>query len=131
MRAAGFPERLELSDRLLVRAGQRREDGPAPVEQLGEARFRAGIFGAGDRVAGDEVDAFGHMRADVADHGGFHRARVGEDRAGCEVGCDFRRERAEGANRRAQDDKVRALDGIGGVLVNLIGKAEPGVRWRA
>ena len=65
------------------------------------------------------------MRADIAHHRTFHRARVGEDRAGCEVRRDFRRERAEGADRRAQDHKVRALDGIGGVLVDLIGKLKP------
>ena len=44
---------------------------------------------------------------------------------GCEVRRDFRRERAECADRRAKDHKVRALDGIGGVLVDLVGKLKP------
>ena len=71
------------------------------------------------------MDAFGHMRADIAHHGGFHRARVGENGAGFEMRRDLRRERAEGADRRAEDDEIGAADRIGGVLVYLIGKAEP------
>ncbi len=41
------------------------------------------------------------------------------------MGCDFACERAEGADRRAEDDKVRAPHGIGGVLADLIGELKP------
>ena len=41
---------------------------------------------------------------------------------------DFGCERSESANRRAQDHKVRAANGIGGVFENLIGEVEPAGR---
>ena len=59
--AAAPPEGVELVDRGGVAVGQRRQDAPAAVEQLGEARFGARILGAGDRMAGNEMHARRHM----------------------------------------------------------------------
>ncbi len=71
------------------------------------------------------MHAFRHVLGHVAHHGGLDRARVGEDRAGRQMSRDFGRERPEAADRRAQDRQIRAPDGIGGMLVYLVGKAEP------
>ena len=53
---------LDLGDRLGSRSGRRRQDAPAVVEQLGETRFRPGMLGARDRMAGDEMHARGQQR---------------------------------------------------------------------
>ena len=120
--SAGFPIRLQLRDRFLVRVRERRQDRPAAVEQFGEARLGPGKFGAGDRVARDEVNVLRHMRADIADDGGLDRTGVGEDRALLQVRRDLRCERAECADRRAENDEIRAANRIAGALIDLIRK---------
>ena len=64
--AQRLPERVELVDRGGIGAGQRRQDAPAAVEQVGEAGLGAGMLGAGDRMAGDEMHAVGQCGAIVA-----------------------------------------------------------------
>ena len=76
-----LPEGGELLDRLRRRCRRRRQDAPAAVEQLGKAGVGAGIFGAGDRMAGNEMHASRQMRSHVAHHRRLHRADVGDDRA--------------------------------------------------
>ena len=58
-RAAAAPARSasSLSTAAASAVGRRRQDAPAAVEQLGEAGFGAGMLGAGDRVAGNEMHA--------------------------------------------------------------------------
>ena len=79
--AQRLPERLELVDGGRIGPRRRRQDGPAPVEQLGEARLGARLLGAGNGVPRHEVHAFGHVRGHVAHDGSLHRADVGDDRA--------------------------------------------------
>ncbi len=54
-------------DRLRVRALRRRQDAPAVFEQLGEAGVGPGIFGAGDRMGGNEMHAFRQVRRHLGD----------------------------------------------------------------
>src|SRR3546814_1054461 len=45
-RAAALPELPQPGDRRLRRARHRRQDAPALLEEIAEARFRAGMLGA-------------------------------------------------------------------------------------
>ena len=57
VRAAAPPEFGQLFERSRIGVRQRREDAPAVLEQIGKAGVRAGLFRAGERMAGDEMDA--------------------------------------------------------------------------
>ena len=83
------------------------------------------MFGASDRVAGDEMHSLGHMRGHVANDGAFHRADIGEDAARLKMRADLGGDRTAGADRHAQDDEIGALDGVTRVGVGLGDKPEP------
>ena len=91
--AERLPELRQPFDGGCVGVFRRRQDAPAVDEQLGEAGIGPGIFGAGDRMARNEMDACRAGAAPFAHHGGFHRADVGDDGAGFEVWADFFRHR--------------------------------------
>ncbi len=118
--AARAPERGELVDRGLVGALGRGQHAPAAVEQLGKAGFGAGMLGAGDRMAGDEMHALGHVRGHVAQHRALDRADVGQDGARLQARRHRLGERAAGADGRAEDHEVgvarrlrrRRIDGV-------------------
>ena len=114
-RARAAPHLGDLVDRVLVGAGRRREDGPSVLEQLGEAGLGPGEFGAGYRMAGDEMDALRDVRSEVADRRLLGRTDVGKDRAGLERRADLRGDLGVGAEVRAQDDEVGILGHLGGV----------------
>ena len=120
--STSFPIRLQLRDRLLVRVQERRQDRPAAIEEFGEARLGAGKFGAGDRMSRYEMNVLRHMRADIADNGGLDRTGVRENGAFLEVRCDLRRERTECADRRAENDEIRAANRIACMLIHLVRK---------
>ena len=84
--AEPLPQRAHLArppPRRVVR--QRRQDAPAVLEQLGEAGVGAGMFGAGHRMAGHEMNAAGRCGAASRDHGRLHRADIGDDGAGLQM----------------------------------------------
>ena len=74
--AGRLPEGGEAGERLRLGAGWRRQDHPAFREQRGEAGVGAGIFGAGDRVAGDEMRMLRQQRRDVGEDRHLGRADV-------------------------------------------------------
>ncbi len=123
--AAGTPEGGQLLHGFGRRALDRREDAPAAVEELGKAGLGARMLGARDGVAGDEVDARRHMRADVAHHRTLHRAHVREDRALGEMRRDFLGDGRVDADGGAQDDEVGAFHGIRRRLVDAVDEAQP------
>ena len=48
-------------------SGQRREDAPAVLEQVGETGIGSRLFRAGERMAGDEMHAGRHVRLHLCD----------------------------------------------------------------
>ena len=115
---------LDPLDRRRVRARRRRQHAEAALEQLGKAGLGARVLGAGDRVAGDEMDTLGQQRADVADHRGLDRADVGDDAAGLEPRRHRFADPRIGPERRAQHDDVGALDDLARVRGGAVGDAE-------
>ena len=73
------PERGDPLDRALLGARRWRENAPAVDEELGKAGIGAGIFGAGDRMGGHEVDAGRKVRGHVPHDRSFDRADVRHD----------------------------------------------------
>jgi hypothetical protein len=57
-------------------------------------------------MAGDQMHAFRHMRADIADDGGLDRTDVADDGAALQSRPDCLCKRFESPYRRAQDDKI-------------------------
>ena len=108
--AERFPELHEPLDRGRLGVLRRGEDAPAVDEQLGEARVGPGIFGAGDGMARDEMDAGRNVGRHVAHHRGLDRADIGDGRARLEVRADLFRHRAAGADRNADDHQIGAGD---------------------
>ena len=61
------PERAQRFDGHRIGAIGRREDAPAVDEEFGEAGVGTGMFGAGDRMGGDEMNIARQMRRHLAD----------------------------------------------------------------
>jgi hypothetical protein len=97
----------------------------ALLEQVGEAGGGAGVLGAGDRMAGNEVHAVGQRRPDVANHRLLDRADVRDDGAGRERRRDGLGDRGVRADRHAEHHQVRPGDRLGRVGVHRIGDAQP------
>ena len=95
-------------------SGEGREQAPAVVEERGEAGGGAGVLGAGEGMAGDEVDARRNVWPDGGDNGALDRADVGDGGAGGEDRGDLGGDRAHGTHRDAEDDEVGAGGGLGG-----------------
>ncbi len=73
------------------------------------------MLGAGDGVAGNEVDALRYMRPDDAHHMRLDRTDIGEDGAGLERRGNAGRQRVIGADGGAEDDEIGIAHGLGGV----------------
>ncbi len=114
----------EAFDGGLVGVFRRREDAPAVDEQLGEAGVRPGVFGAGDGMAGNEMNAGGDVRRHVAHHRGLDRADVGDGRAWLEMRADFFRYRAAGADRNADDDQIGVRNRVRAGVHDRVGEAQ-------
>ncbi len=71
------------------------------------------MFGPGQRVAGDEVDARGNMGRDRVDDRLLDRSHVCQHRAGREMRRDLARDLGHRAHRHAQHDEIGAFDGLG------------------
>ncbi len=82
------------------------------------------MFGAGNRMGGNEMDAGGNVGRHVAQHGSFDRADVGNDCAWLQMPADLLGDRAALTDRDGNDDKVRAFDRCRIGLHHLIGEAE-------
>jgi hypothetical protein len=97
---------------LAVRVGirQRRQDAPAALEQAGEAGIRAGIFGAGNRVAGNEMDALGICGAICAMTEPLVEPTSVTIAPGFSVRGDLLGDRAGGADGHRDDDQIGILD---------------------
>ncbi len=89
------------------------------------------MLGAGDRMGRHEMHIVRQMRAHIAHDGGLHRADVGDDGAGFQMGRDLLRHGAAHADGHADDDEVGVLDGFRVGLDDLIGDAELGDTLRA
>ena len=70
------------------------------------------------------MDALRKMRHHLAHHGALDRADIGDDRARREVILDFPGDRAAGADRDAEDDKIGAAGGLRIAVDHAIGNAE-------
>ena len=81
-----FPERLQLRHSRRIGVRFRCQDAPAAVEQFCKSRFRAGFFGAGNRMSGDKVHTLRDMRGHVPHDRAFDGADVGDDGAGRQNG---------------------------------------------
>ena len=111
-------------DRGAVGARRRRQDAPALAEQLGKARFGAGMLGAGDRVARHQRDAPRQQRRQRLDHRTLGRGDIGDDDAGTEQRAEFPADRGKGARRHCQDDEPGAGDGASQRVVHAVGEAQ-------
>ncbi len=76
------PEGGEPLHRASVRILRRSQNAPAIDEEFGEAGIRAGIFGAGDRMARNEMHPRGQVRGHIPQHRAFDRADIGHKRPG-------------------------------------------------
>ena len=113
----------ELRDGGRVVPSRRRQDAPAAVEQLGEACVGAGMLGAGDRVAGDEMDALAADGADRSrDHRALDRADIGDDRAGFNGRRDGLARWRHSAERRGENDEIGAFHGSRRAVVSDVGE---------
>ena len=119
-----LPELLKLCERVLISVLGGRQNAPAPVEELSEPSVRSRLLGASNRMPGDEVDAFRHMRRDIAHGGGLDRADVRDDRAFLQLRADGLRDGLVGSDGRAQDDEIGAAHGIGRIGVHLRNEAK-------
>src|SRR3546814_19525288 len=79
---------------------------------------------ARDGVAGNELDAVGQVGADIADHSRLNRSDIGDDVTSLDLRSCPGRERRVRADRNAEDHKVGALHGLGGITVDRDGKTE-------
>ena len=119
-----LPEGLQPVDRLGVGPGQRRQDAPAAVEQLGKTRFRTRVFGPRDRVGGHEMHAIGQVRRDIGDQADLDRAHVRDDGAGLQRRADLGRHRAANADRHAQDHQVGPRRRLRRALADPVAEAQ-------
>ena len=113
--------RVTLASAVGIGVGQRRQDAPAVVEQLGEAGFGPGMLGAGDRVAGHEMHArSGSVGRSVADHRLLDRADIGDDRArrAAPARCARRSRHRPRAASRARRDRRRRTAAAGSSVVS-------------
>ena len=99
-----------------VAASWRRQDHPPVDEERREAGVWTGIFGAGRRMAGNEMNGRRHVRRDIGDDRRFGATDVGDDGARLHVRRDRGGDGAHCADGGAQDDEVRALDRSGDVV---------------
>ena len=73
-------------------------------------------------MAWNEVNVLWNMRADIADDGGLDRTGVRKDRALPQVRRHLGCKRAECADRRAENDEIRAANCVACALIHLIRK---------
>ena len=100
------------------------ENAPAVDEQFGEAGVGTGMFGAGDRVPGNEMHAGGNVRRHFTHDVRFDRADVGDNRSRFEMRADLARYGAADADRDGNDHQIGAF-GCGRVGVyHRVGEAE-------
>ena len=69
----------------------RRQDGPAAIEQAGEACLGTRKFRAGDGMGGNEMHVLGNEGADIANHRALDRADIRQDGAGFQMRRDLLR----------------------------------------
>ena len=104
-------------DRLGIGARRRRQDAPAVLEELGEARLGPGILGAGDGMRRHEMHARREMRRHLADDRLLHRPDIGDDRAGFRCGAICRGDVATSTDGHREDDEIGPFGGLGSARV--------------
>ena len=124
--AQALPELLQPLHRRRVGARRRRHDGPASVEQAGEARLGAGKFRARDGMGGNEIHTGRHMGAHIADHRALDRAHVRQDGARFQMRCDLLRHRSAGPDRHAQQHQIGIGHRASGIGSDRIAKTQCG-----
>ena len=122
--AERLPEPFETLDRGLVRVGLGHDQVPAVVEEFGKAGGRSRLLGAGERVGGDEMHAFGDMRGHGIDHGALDRADIAHCGAGGEHGADFGGHGGHCAHGDAEHHQIGAFTGFGGAVADAVAKAD-------
>jgi len=123
--AGAAPELSHPLDRTIVGAGRRGQDAPASFEEFGQACLGPRMLGAGDGMAGDEMDAFGQVGADVADRRLLDRADIADDRAGFERRGNPLGDIRIGAERRADHDQIGADRCRGRIGLDCVDESEP------
>ena len=124
--AERFPETGQPFDRGGIGLLWRRENAPPVDEQLRETGIGAGMFGAGDRMAGNEMDPAGNVRPHCANDVAFDRTYIGDGRAGFEVRTDLSGDRTAGADWHADNHEIGIGHRDGSAIDDLIGKSELG-----
>ncbi len=114
MAAASLPEARQRLERAFVSVRQRRQDVPAPHEELGEAGVRARILRASDRMAGDEMHMRRHVRLHLRYDGRLGRTDIGDDGAGLERSGDLLRHCLRRTDRHGDDDEIGVPCGFRG-----------------
>ena len=82
------------------------------------------MFGPGERVAGDEMNALGQMRANLRDHIGLDRAYVCYGCTRCEMRRDLGGNCAHDAHRHAEHHQISARHGFGGTVANTVAQPD-------
>ena len=124
IRTQRLPEGLHLRHMIRIGARRRREDAPAIAEELGEAGIGTGMFGPCDRMGGHETDARRQMRRHSRDDRALHRAHIGDNAAGLEMGTDDFGNGSIGADRHTENAKIGVSPGGGEVCLGPVGEAE-------
>ena len=97
---------------------------PAVLEQFGEARIGARKFGAGDRVAGHQMHAFGQRRPERGDGDLLGRADIGHDGAGFQVRARGFGQIGVAAEMDRDDHEIGAGDRFGRILDRPVDDAQ-------
>ncbi len=87
----------------------------AAFEQFGKPGLRTGMFGAGNGMAGNKVDAFGQVWADIVYDRLFAATDVGDDGAGFKRRANRFGDGGIGADWHAQNDQIGIRDGFDGI----------------
>jgi hypothetical protein len=120
--AAAPPEFRQPLQRLRIGAGQRREDAPAVLEQVGEAGIRTRFFRAGQRMAGDEMHAGRHVRPHLRDDRALVEPTSVTMAPGFSAGAISAATAPEAADRHRDDDEIGIARRLG--RVRRVGVAE-------
>ena len=105
-----------------IRAGLRRQNAPAAIEQFRKAGFGSRLLCAGYRMTGDEVHAGRQMRRDVPYYRGFYGSYVRQNRARHKMWRRLSRQIRESADWGWQHHQVGAFNRRGNFGMERIGK---------
>ena len=106
------PKIRKLFNRFRCRIVRRNNQTPAPVKKRRKSRFRAGMFGPGNRVGGHEMHTRWHVRANICDHLPFDRPNIGERGTLFQMRPDFSSDGTHRADRNGKNHEVGVLHSV-------------------